>query len=144
MVILKNKLQRFSCDDFINSCIKNEETNCILYSQDGMKFSVHKEIFCHTKFMRSILKSANNACCAEIRILCPCSGEELKSIVNFLYSGMICYCKESDLNQAQDNLTNIFGFPEDLFAMENQSTSTEESEIINQKIGKISDETSEM
>ena len=32
--------------------------DCILYSNDGSSFKIHKEVFCQTKFMRAILTAA--------------------------------------------------------------------------------------
>ena len=68
-----------------------------------------------------ILKNANNTCCKEIEIFCPCFGDELKPIVNFLYSGTICLSELKDVAQILDNLTKMFGFEEDLFSVEDQS-----------------------
>ncbi len=80
MVILKNDIHTFEHNGFVESFLKDKETDCTLYSKEGMKFSIHQEIFCHTELIRNILKSANNMCCGEIEIFCPCSEDELKPI----------------------------------------------------------------
>ncbi len=54
-------------------------------------------------------------------IFCPCSENELESILNFLYNGTISYNEETDVAQILDNLTKIFGFSERLFSIEDCS-----------------------
>jgi hypothetical protein len=85
MVLLKQYPRFFEEDTNMESFLKNDETDCILYSKNGVKFNIHKEILYQTKFMQNILLSAHNACCGTIEIICPCSETELDCIVNFLY-----------------------------------------------------------
>ena len=104
-----------SFEDYMDTYLKNKSTDCILYCEDGSKFNVHKELFGQTDFMREIISSAKEKCCEIIEILCPCSREELKHLVEFLCTGEIrCEKKVGPLSQILDNLTKIFGFPENL------------------------------
>ena len=94
-----------------NDDLKNKASNCILYSQDGSKFKIHREILCQTQFLREILMSTKDLCCEKLEILCPCSKTELKHLVNFLYDGEI-HCKNKKTStKIQENLSKIFGFP---------------------------------
>ena len=70
--------------------------------------------------MQNILNNAYS-CCKDIEFLCPCSIDELEQIMNFLYSGQISYLNKFELFQVQENLIRIFGFPENIFSVENQS-----------------------
>ena len=47
-----------------------------------------------------------------IEILCPCSKEELNKVVQFLYHGEIQYKNVCDSFKSQEDLSKIFGFPE--------------------------------
>ena len=91
MVLLKNDLKTFDCQSMIPLFVRDKENDCVLYSKDGGKFNVCKEVLYQTKFLRNILVSANNICCKDIEIFCPCPDNELESMVNFLYSGSISY-----------------------------------------------------
>ena len=99
---------------YLDSYLKNKSRDCILYSEDGSKFKVHKEIFGQTDFLRKILSSTNEHCCANIEVLCPCSREELYHLVNFLYDGEIHCGEESDSLKIIENLQKIFGFQRNL------------------------------
>ena len=117
MVILKNQSQTFHSHDFVESFLKSKEPDCTLYSEEGMKYNIHKEIFYQTQFMRNIFETSNAICCKEKEIFCPCSGDELESMVNFLYNGRASSLKVTDIAKILDNLTRIFGFPENLFSL---------------------------
>ena len=119
MVILKNNQQYFDDDTFMESFLKNEEAKCILYSKEGVKFNIHREILYQTEFMRNILQSAHTTCCGNVNIFCPCSEEELECIVNFLYRGKISFGQGTDLSKILDNLKNTFGFPDKLYFEKN-------------------------
>ena len=97
-----------SLDTYLNTKIPD----CILYSNGGSLFKIHKEVLSQTSFLREILSSAKENCCRFLEILCPCSKEELGQIVNFLYYGEIYFTKESESIKIQDSLHKIFGFPE--------------------------------
>ena len=73
-----------------------------------------KELFGRTDFLREILSSTKEQCCSTIEVLIPCSKEELKHLVNFLYDGEIHCENESDSLKVIENLQKIFGFPENL------------------------------
>ena len=103
-----------SFENYLDSYLKKKSTDCILYSEDGSKFKVHKELFGQTDFLREILSSTKEHCCTTIEVLCPCSKEELSHLVNFLYDGEI-HCKgESDSLKMIENLQKIFGYPRNL------------------------------
>ena len=85
MVLLQQKHGRFLEDTNIELFFKSEESDCVLYSTEGVKFNIHKEILYQTKFLQNILKGAHNTCCRPIEMICPCSETDLNIIVNFLY-----------------------------------------------------------
>ena len=101
-----------SFEAYLDFYLKNKPRDCILYSEDGSKFKVHKELFGQTDFLRKILSSTNEHCCGPIEVLCPCSKEELSHLVNFLYDGEI-HCDKDSL-KIIENLQKIFGFPRNL------------------------------
>ena len=119
MVVLKNDEQNFNHQDFIGFLQKIKETDCILFSQEGTKFTIHKEVLVQTKLMRNILKSAIGMDYQELEIFCPCSENELESIVDFLYKGQISD-EIYDIANIQDNLIKIFSFPERLLSVEDR------------------------
>ena len=88
--------------------------DCCLYSEDGSRFEIHKELLGQTAFLRKILDSTKNCCCVAIQILCPCSEKELGLLVKFLYTGKIICDEVDDLDKTIDNLKEIFGFPNEL------------------------------
>ena len=85
MVKLRNNIKIFENESSLGSFLTKYEANCALYSKEGTKFDIHKEIMYQTKFMRNILQSVSNSCGENMEILCPCSEEELETIVNFFY-----------------------------------------------------------
>ena len=127
MVILKNNIQLFDNEHFNESLFKLKETDCTLYSDDGIKINIHKEILYHTQFMQNILLSSSN-CCRNIEIFCPCSTQELEDLVKFLYSGRISYNTDNDLKKTLDNLNIIFGYSEDLDFDHEQKQNEDSSE----------------
>ena len=111
MCLLKNNKQ-ISLERDLNSYLKTKPSDCILYSEDGAEFEIHKVLIGQTKFMREILKSAKDHCCITLEIICPCSKEELEKLVYFLYNGEI-HCEDIfDSYIVQEDLTKIFGYPE--------------------------------
>ena len=98
----------------LNTYLKTKPRDCILYSEDGAEFKIHKELFAHTKFMRNILESAKGHCCGKLEIICPCDKEDLNHLVHFLYDGEIHCNEEFDSIRILDNLAKIFGFPKNL------------------------------
>ena len=109
------KDQIASFEDSRDTYLKNKSTDCILYSEDGGEFKVHKEMFGQTTFLRKILSSANERCCGTIEVFCPCSKDELSHLVKFLYDGEIhCAKEEFDFLKILENLSKIFGFDENL------------------------------
>ena len=103
-----------SIENSLDFYLKNKSRDCILFSEDGSKFKVHKELFGQTNFLREILSSTKNQCCGTVEIFCPCSKDELSSLVNFLYDGEIHCKEESESLKIIENLQNIFGFPKNL------------------------------
>ena len=95
----------------MGSYFKQVPPDCTLFSEDGFEIPVHKELLYQTRFLRRMLKSANMDN-FKIEIMIPSiSKEELKSMINFLYSGKM-YCPDQTFaTQVFDNLTELFGFP---------------------------------
>ena len=115
MIRLQNKLPLFCGIDLLQFFFKIKETDCILYSEDGTKFKIHKEILCQSKYMQNILFRTDKICCGVVEIFCPCSKDNLEHIVKFLYNGAIMYKDKTRLTEILENLKRIFGFPEYLF-----------------------------
>ena len=103
-----------SFENYIDLYLKNKSRDCILYSEDGSKFKVHKELFGQTNFLRKILSSGNERCCETIEVFCPCSKDELNHLVNFLYDGEIHCEEEFDSLKILENLNKVFGFSKNL------------------------------
>ena len=76
-------------EDYFEEYLKRKPPDCVLYSDDGTEFKIHKELMGQTDFLRKILSSTKNKCCEVIEILCPCSKEELRPMVKFLHTGGI-------------------------------------------------------
>ena len=115
MVILKSEEQIFDDNNYKDwnwLFFNNKEADCILYSEDGHGFRIHKDILGQTEKLRNILFSFKEYCCGTMEILCPCPKDELEQLVKFLYSGIISF--NVDLFKILDNLITIFGFPENL------------------------------
>ena len=55
MVLLKNDEKTFDCQSMIPLFGRDKENDCVLYSKDGGKFNVCKEVLYQTKFLRKIL-----------------------------------------------------------------------------------------
>ena len=108
------KDQIASFENYMETYLKNKSTDCILYSNDGGKFKVHKELFGQTQFLRKILSSTKDHCCGTIEVIFPCSKEELSHLVNFLYDGEIHCKEESETLKIIENLQKIFGFQRNL------------------------------
>ena len=108
------KDQIASFEDYMDTYLKNKSRDCILYSEDGSKFKVHKELFGQTQFLREIISCANERCCGTIDVFCPCSKDELNHLVNFLYDGEIHCQEEFDSLKVLENLNIIFGFSKNL------------------------------
>ena len=116
---LINHTKIFEHHSFVESYLKIQEPDCILYSMEGTQFNIHKEILYLTRFMMKILQSANETCCKKVEIFCPCSENELETIVNFLYNGVVSYDLKDDVTEFTNKLAETFGFSEDLFSVEN-------------------------
>ena len=114
MINFINQDHTLAFEDYMDSYVTKKVADCILYSEDGSQFKIHKELFGQTEFMRQILKSANGKCCSMIEIFCPCEKEDLRYLVNFLYDGEIHCEYEAHSTKIFEHLTKIFGFPEDM------------------------------
>ena len=121
MVKFINNVKLLERDSLLESFLKNEEADCVLYSKEGVKFNIHKEIFFQTKYMRNILLSVQSTCCRKMEIFCPCSEDELECIVNFFYSGKIsCNIDQDLLSEILYDLKEIFGFCDRLSFIEDR------------------------
>ena len=112
-------LKKFKYDN-LSAIISYMETyfmmkpkDCILYSEDGTDFKIHKELLGQTEFLRKMFVAASHQCCGTIEIICPCTKEELARLVHFLYHGQIQCEDVFDYFKSQEDLRKIFGFPED-------------------------------
>ena len=115
MVRLRHEAQNFVLQEHLKSYFVQKETDCVLYSEDGKKFKIHKEILGQTNFLRKILSSSRDNCCAMMQIFCPCPKRDLDFLVKFLYTGKISCGSELDLFKILINLNGIFGFPKEYF-----------------------------
>ena len=143
MVILKNDKETFDHADFVDLLYKNKKTDCILYSKEGIRFAIHKEILYQTKLMKNISLDTNNLCCREVEIFCPCAEDELENMINFFYKGTITYREHINVVNFIDNVNKIFGFPEKSISVIDTSTNLamkEEFEILDEKHVEIFDE----
>ena len=58
MATLIKALNHISCiEGYLNVHIRQKPSDCILHSEDGGKFKIHKELFSQTDFLREILSS---------------------------------------------------------------------------------------
>ena len=51
MVTLKNDIQAIFDHEFVSLYLEDTEPNCMLYSQEGIKFRIHKEVLYLTKLI---------------------------------------------------------------------------------------------
>jgi hypothetical protein len=65
--------------------------------------------------MCNILSDTEWICCQNLEIFLPCSANELKYLVTFLYEGQINFDTERNCQQILENLSTIFGFPTETF-----------------------------
>ena len=65
MVSLKNETHNSNLEDYLDTYLKDKSRDCILYSEDGSKFSIHKEVLSQTSFLREILYSAKGGLISE-------------------------------------------------------------------------------
>ena len=107
-----NKEHSSTIEEYMDSYVTKKPGDCILYSEDGSQFKIHKELFGQTEFMRQILKSAKGQCCSMIEIFCPCEKEDLRHLVHFLNDGEIHCEYEADSKKIFEHLAKIFGFPD--------------------------------
>ena len=118
MVKLVDKTNVAKSDD-IETFLSNKENDCILYSEEGIEFNIHKEILGQTDFLRNILSSSKDGCCKTMYVFCPCPKLELDHMVHFLYTGTISCESEIELMKIQENLNKILGFSEKMFLSDN-------------------------
>ena len=82
MVKLVNESPLFAMDqEFMNLFYNKKPTDCIIYSEDGIPFQIHREILSQTELMQNLLTSAKESCCQNLEIICPCSKSELEYVV---------------------------------------------------------------
>ena len=114
---LTNETIIFEHDTFMESFLKNVDTDCIVYSEEGVKFNIHKEILYQTKLMKNILEKDDCGCRQNLEIFFPCPENELEAVLNFLYNGTNSYNEETEVSKILFNLIEVFGFPENLFSI---------------------------
>ena len=65
MPSLINNTYNSNLENYFVTYLEDKSQDCILYSEDGSKFSVHKEVFSQTSFLREILYSAKGGLISE-------------------------------------------------------------------------------
>ena len=96
--------------DYFEVYLQKKSADCILCSNDGFVFEIHKELLSQTKFLREILSSAKEHCCGMLEIFCPCSKEELKHLISFFLTGEISCIEKIEAVKVVENLVKIFGY----------------------------------
>ena len=103
----------------LDEWVTKKYPDCIIYSNDGSTFKIHKEVFCQTKFMRAILTSAKTIqCqCGTIRVSLPCSKQQCEHLMEFLYMGKISMpvYNRARLVDVLYNLHAVLGYAPNLF-----------------------------
>jgi KRAB domain-containing zinc finger protein len=98
--------------NYMETYFKHTTPDITLISEEKFKINVHKEMFYQTQLMRTMIKSTDSDyCCSKVSIICSIPKEELKLIVQFLYSGKLFFKNQKELSQLSENLTGLFGFP---------------------------------
>ena len=110
MLNLANENQVSIIEEYLVSYLEWKSEDCILYSEEGVAFKMHKEMFIQTNFMRDILSASRSHYCEKIEVFCPCSTKELDYMVQFLYNGVVYCDKHFELIQLVQNLEKVFGF----------------------------------
>ena len=137
MVKLVNESPLFAMDqEFMNLFYNKKPTDCIIYSEDGIPFQIHREILSQTELMQNLLTSAKESCCQNLEIICPCSKSELEYVVKFFYEGQLKCDSSFDLSNILKILTKVFGFPEKFLGewQEEFEITENENDITNTKI----------
>ena len=94
----------------MDTYFKNTPPDCTLFSKDNDEIWVHKELLYQTKYLRDMLKSVDTD--SKIEVICPSlTTEELKIIVDFLYSGKVFCENQICVSQVSKDLMDLFGFP---------------------------------
>jgi len=98
--------------NYMETHFKHTTPDITLISEENFKINVHKEMFYQTQLMRTMIKSTDSDyCCSKVSVICSIPKEELKLIVQFLYSGKLFFKNQKELSQLSENLTGLFGFP---------------------------------
>ena len=98
--------------NYMETYFKNTTPDITLISEENFKINVHKEMFYQTHLMRTMIKSTDSDyCCSKVSVICSIPKEELKLIVQFLYSGKLFFKNQKELSQLSENLSGLFGFP---------------------------------
>ena len=63
MVRLVDDDNYFAKSDHMETFFGNKESDCVLYSEEGNEFNIHKEVLGQTDFLRKILSSSKDDCC---------------------------------------------------------------------------------
>ena len=67
MYCLVNKKHTSCIEDYMDYYVTKKPGDCILYSEDGTEFKVHKELLGQTEFMFKILKGVKEQCCSMVK-----------------------------------------------------------------------------
>ena len=98
--------------NYMETHFKHTTPDITLISEENFKINVHREMFYQTQLMRTMIKRTDSDyCCSKVSVICSIPKEELKLIVQFLYSGKLFFKNQKELSQLSENLTGLFGFP---------------------------------
>ena len=131
MVLLTNKYEyhNLMIENFLDEWVTKKRPDCVLHSNDGHNFKVHKEVFGQTQFQRDILMAAKSiqCMCGRIQISLPCSKRMVEHLVEFLYLGVIKLdvYNEAKLFEIFDNLHQILGYEPDMIRDCEQGSTSE-------------------
>ena len=97
--------------NYMETYFKHTTPDITLISEEIFKINVHKEMFYQTQLMCTMIKSTDSDyCCSKVSVICSIPKEELKLIVQFLYSGKLFFRNQKELNQLSKNLIMTSNF----------------------------------
>lgn len=112
MIVKLQNRDPFILVENMGSYFKHTLPDCSLFSEDNFEVSIHKEILYQTKFMQSMIKSADHdGFNSKFTIMCQTSKQDLERIINFLYHGEMVCKNQLEASELSNNLTKLFGFP---------------------------------
>jgi len=101
----------------LDSFLTMRPPDCVIYTEDGGEYPIHKEILCQTKLMRIVVDNAiQDGCCTFSNklefIFDNIEKADLEDVIQFLYSGQILFSDQAHAAKVLSNLTQYLGFPD--------------------------------